>query len=209
MATVSDRESEATDQAADIEESLRKSYLVMKTKLDEMELYSKTLETQLGSIFKSISQSGQTVVASKAPVLSVEEEEEEEEGRGNWKSVRASERSNEDTKSCQALSVLEMDPVLDQTQQHKNSILHISEEREEPRKPQNTDNKMKNVDLSEIIRYLSSKLLNPLRSTKTLVTIVFLTYFERRRMAFLCQILGIHLSKDFLLDRLKPEMLTK
>ena len=56
MATVSssdgaDREAECTDKAADIEESLMQSYLVMKTKLDELELYNKTLETQLGSIF--------------------------------------------------------------------------------------------------------------------------------------------------------------
>jgi len=62
-----DREGEATEMAADIEESLRKSYLVMKTKLDEMELYSKTLETQLGSIFNSISQTGKTGETSKAP----------------------------------------------------------------------------------------------------------------------------------------------
>ena len=156
MATLSssdgaDREGEATDMAADIEESLRKSYLVMKTKLDELELYNKTLETQLGSIFSSISQSGKTVVASQEVG-----EEGEEEGPDNWKSVRASERSNEDIESCQALS--ELEPVLDQTQLHKNSILHISEDREEPRRSRNTDNKMKNVDLSEIIRYLSKLL---------------------------------------------------
>ena len=161
MATLSSSDGadheEATDMAADIEESLRKSYLVMKTKLDEMELYSKTLESQLGSIFNSISKTGKTVEASKAPDLSVEEEEGEEEP-DNWKSVRASERSNEDIESCQALS--ELEPVLDQTQLHKNSILHISEDREEPRRSKNTDNKMKNVDLSEIIRYLSKLLKN-------------------------------------------------
>ena len=95
MATLSpcdgaDGEGEGADQAADIEESLRKSYLVMKTKLDEMELYSKTLETQLGSIFNSISQTGKTVRTNKAPDLTAEEEEEEgekEEGPDNWKSV--------------------------------------------------------------------------------------------------------------------------
>ena len=165
MATVSssdgaDRDAECTDKAADIEESLMQSYLVMKTKLDELELYNKTLETQLGSIFSSISQSGKTVVASQEEVG-----EEGKEGPDNWKSVRASERSNEDTKSCQALSVLEMDPVLDQTQLHKNSILHISEDRGEPKNYKNPDNKMKNVDLSEIIRYLSN-ILNPSRNIK-------------------------------------------
>ena len=165
MATVSssDGADREPDQTADIEESLRKSYLVMKTKLDELELYNKTLETQLGSIFNSISQSGKTVVASQAPVLSVEKEEEEEGPGDNWKSVRASERSNGDVKSCQALSLLE--PVLDQTQLHKNSILHITEDRGEPKTDKNPDNKMKNVDLSEIIRYLS-KFLNPLKNIK-------------------------------------------
>ena len=182
MATVSssdgaDRDAECTDKAADIEESLMQSYLVMKTKLDELELYNKTLETQLGSIFSSISQSGKTVVASQEEVG-----EEGKEGPDNWKSVRASERSNEDLKSRQALSLLE--PVLDETQLHKNSILHISEDRGEPKNYKNPDNKMKNVDLSEIIRYLSN-ILNPSRNIKkTLVTIVFLTYFKRRRMVF-------------------------
>ena len=156
MATLSpcdgaDGEGEGADQTADIEESLRKSYLVMKTKLDEMELYSKTLETQLGSIFNSISQTGRTVETNKAPDLTVEEEEEE--GPDNWKSVSGMERSNEDMKTCQALSG--PDPVLAETQLHKNSILHFGEHREEPRKSKNIDNKMKNVDLSEIIRYLS------------------------------------------------------
>ena len=177
MATLSSSDGadleEATDMAADIEESLRKSYLVMKTKLDEMELYSKTLETQLGSIFNSISKTGKTVEASKAPDLSVEEEEGEEEP-DNWKSVRASERSNEDIESCQALS--ELEPVLDQTQLHKNSILHITEDRGEPKTDKNPDNKMKNVDLSEIIRYLS-KFLNPLRNIKNTCHYCFLNIF--------------------------------
>ena len=161
MATLSspdggDRDGEGTDNTADIEESLRKSYLVMKTKLDEMELYSKTLETQLGSIFNSISQTGKTVRTNKAPDLTAKKEKEEEgegEGPDNWISVSGMERSNEDMKTCQAMSGPE--PVLAETQLHKNSILHFSEHREEPRKSKNIDNKMKNVDLSEIIRYLS------------------------------------------------------
>ena len=174
MATVSssdgaDRDAECTDKGADIEESLMQSYLVMKTKLDELELYNKTLETQLGSIFSSISQSGKTVVASQEVG-----EEGEEEGPDNWKSVRASERSNGDVKSCQALSLLE--PVLDQTQLHKNSILHITEDRGEPKTDKNPDNKMKNVDLSEIIRYLS-KFLNPLRNIKNTCHYCFLNIF--------------------------------
>ena len=41
----------------DIEDSLRDSYTVMKTKLDEMEEYSRDLELQLGSIFQSINSS--------------------------------------------------------------------------------------------------------------------------------------------------------
>ena len=41
----------------DIEDSLRDSYTVMKTKLDEMEEYNRTLELQLGSIFQSINSS--------------------------------------------------------------------------------------------------------------------------------------------------------
>ena len=40
-----------------IEDSLRDSYTVMKTKLDEMEEYNRTLELQLGSIFQSINSS--------------------------------------------------------------------------------------------------------------------------------------------------------
>ena len=43
--------------ARDIEDSLRDSYTVMKTKLDEMEEYNRTLELQLGSIFQSINSS--------------------------------------------------------------------------------------------------------------------------------------------------------
>ena len=46
--------------ARDIEDSLRESYTVMKTKLDEMEEYNRTLELQLGAIFQSINTSVKT-----------------------------------------------------------------------------------------------------------------------------------------------------
>ena len=59
--------------ARDIEDSLRDSYTLMKTKLDEMEEYSRALELQLGSIFQSINSS---VRAKTAPSVTRVTEQE-------------------------------------------------------------------------------------------------------------------------------------
>ena len=137
-------------EGGDIEESLQKSYLLMKTKLDELEQYNKTLESQLGSIFSSISR---TVKKAESGVNDAggladrgEADLSKEESQSNWKSVSPGFKSDEDVEPCQ---------VLDQTQQLKNSISHIKENRQETASnKENYQNKRKNVDLSETIRYL-------------------------------------------------------
>jgi len=137
-------------EGGDIEESLQKSYLLMKTKLDELEQYNKTLESQLGSIFSSISR---TVKKAESGVNEAggladrgEADMSKEESQSNWKSVSPGFKSDEDVEPCQ---------VLDQTQQLKNSISHIKENRQETASnKENYQNKRKNVDLSETIREL-------------------------------------------------------
>ena len=137
-------------EGGDIEESLRESYLLMKTKLDELEQYNRTLESQLGSIFTSISRTVKKAEngADDAGGSSDRGETDlsKEESQSNWKSVSPSFKSDEDVEPCQ---------VLDQTQHHKNSILHIKQNRRETSSnKENYQNNRKNVDLSETIRYL-------------------------------------------------------
>ena len=118
----------------------------MKTKLDELEQYNRTLESQLGSIFSSISK---TVIKVKSEPAELRESEEESET--NWKSVRPSSRSDEDVVCCQALAG---------TQPNTNSILHINENCQEPVKRKATRVKRDEGDLSEIIRYLQMNLFS-------------------------------------------------
>jgi len=150
MATLSASGTEDQQKKADIEESLEKSYLLMKTKLDELEQYNKALESHLGSIFSSISQTMDNV-RSKPDDLgesSVRGETElsEEEQQTNWKSVKQILRSDEDVESCQ---------VLAQSQLHTEPILHINENCEETSNRKHPGGQLRtDGDLSEIIREL-------------------------------------------------------
>ena len=62
-----DKKTERVIIATDIEDSLQESYIQMKTKLDELEHYNKTLELQLGDIFKSIGATVKTNSPVNAP----------------------------------------------------------------------------------------------------------------------------------------------
>ena len=100
MATLSssdrrDGETENIANKGDIEESLEKSYLLMKTKLDELEQYNRTLESQLGSIFSSISKTVNKVQSERG-------ESVEEESDSNWKTVSPDSRSDEDCQVTRA-----------------------------------------------------------------------------------------------------------
>ena len=141
MATLSssdrrDGETENSANKGDIEESLEKSYLLMKTKLDELEQYNRTLESQLGSIFSSISKTVNKVQSERG-------ESGEEESDSNWKTVSPDSRSDQDLASCQTLA---------RTQTNTNSILHINENRRQPAWRPATQSRRERGDLSDIIR---------------------------------------------------------
>ena len=148
MATLSASGTEDQQKKADIEESLEKSYLLMKTKLDELEQYNKALESHLGSIFSSISQTMDNVRSKpddlRESSVRGETELSEEEQQTNWKSVKQILRSDEDVESCQ---------VLAQSQLHTEPILHINENCEETSNRKHPGGQLRtDGDLSEIIR---------------------------------------------------------
>ena len=144
----------------DIEDSLHDSYVQMKTKLDELEEYNKTLELQLGNIFKSIG------AAVKTPNMQNDNLEKHDKPKlDGYKHQKSQSKNTQPIPENNPNKVVskELLPIPDKVpegeEKKKTSISQMDKHCHDPVKSSDESNKKcpkisssKNEDLSNIIR---------------------------------------------------------